>query len=403
MNDLQQHFLAESINKLIVLQRNLSAGLSENTRLEAFRIFHTIKGTAQTFELSQAGVLAHTLENLLSAGKNNLISDEDLQKILPEGAELLAKSLEKRNYKIPTDFRNKLSKFSSTLDSANSLNDYSTDIPDEYSALLSAQEKLSLNAATATGKNIFVLEIGFEISNFADGYKTFREELTKKGEIIAALPSQKYASEGKIGFRVVFATFEDVEDITSKYSAKIIYKNFPQISFDLSGVLSQIAEHGKTTAVKSGKNVEFVFDVEAENVSDENLKLIFDVFLHLTRNAIDHGIQNKGKIVFGVKQNDTALLLTVSDDGKGLDTEKIKSKAIAVNLIRSDEILSEQEISNLIFAPEFSTAENITEISGRGVGLDAVKNTVENVGGRISVKSEQGKGTNFEIFLPLNS
>ncbi|HEX8287044.1 MAG TPA: ATP-binding protein [Pyrinomonadaceae bacterium] len=403
MNDLQKHFLAESINKLTLLRRDISDEFSEETRSEAFRTFHTIKGTAQTFGLSAAGTLAHTLENLLADGKNNSISSEDLQKILPEGIEILVNSLEKTDFQIPEHFKSKLVKFTAALETTNSQHDFSKSIPDEFSVLLSAQEKASLNDSATSGNHFFVLEIGFETNNFGENFKSFREELSKKGKIIAALPSRKFASEGKIGFQIVFAASEDFEEINDKFPVDIVYQNLRNVSFNLSNVLSHVAAHGKTAAEKLGKIVEFEFDIKAESVSDEHLKIIFDTFIHLVRNAVDHAVEKTGKITLGVKRTKNALLLTVSDDGKGLDLEKIKSKAAVKNLIESDEILSETEISNLVFLPEFSTAENITEISGRGVGLDAVKNTVENAGGQIGIKSESGRGTSFEIFLPLQT
>ena len=92
--------------------------------------------------------------------------------------------------------------------------------------------------------------------------------------------------------------------------------------------------------------------------------------------------------------------LTFADDGKGVDLAKLRSRAIEKNLISKDAVLSDEQILELIFAPEISTLETATEISGRGIGLDAVKNTVEKINGKISVKSRKTLGTTFEIFLP---
>ncbi|MBA2735827.1 MAG: chemotaxis protein CheA, partial [Pyrinomonadaceae bacterium] len=142
--------------------------------------------------------------------------------------------------------------------------------------------------------------------------------------------------------------------------------------------------------------------VEAETTSTQTLKLIFDALLHLVRNAVSHAIEEKGKVRIEIKSVEKGLILSVSDAGKGSDAKKIRARAIEKNLVSEDVILSEREIADLIFAPDFSTAETVTEISGRGVGLDAVKNSIENAKGKISVKSEAGKGTTFEIFLPVN-
>jgi chemotaxis protein histidine kinase CheA len=94
------------------------------------------------------------------------------------------------------------------------------------------------------------------------------------------------------------------------------------------------------------------------------------------------------------------LRLSVRDNGNGIDGEKIKAKAIEKKLIAGDENLTAQETIDLIFTPEFSTKSAVTEISGRGVGLDAVKFAVEEAGGKVTVKSDGEKGTAFEIFLP---
>ncbi len=95
--------------------------------------------------------------------------------------------------------------------------------------------------------------------------------------------------------------------------------------------------------------------------------------------------------------------LKISDDGRGIDAEKIRAKAIEKKLVREDENLPVQALRDLIFAPEFSTAERLTEISGRGVGLDAVKDAIEKAGGGISVALRKGSGATFEIFLPNKS
>ena len=120
----------------------------------------------------------------------------------------------------------------------------------------------------------------------------------------------------------------------------------------------------------------------------------------MIRNAVDHAFDDAGEITINLQTENNHLRLIVSDDGRGIDAEKIKRQAFEKNLLAADKILTAKEAIDLIFLPEFSTKSVITDISGRGAGLDAVKDAVEKSGGTISVESRIGKGTTFEICLP---
>ncbi len=176
-------------------------------------------------------------------------------------------------------------------------------------------------------------------------------------------------------------------------------------------VLKETTAHGENLAKQVDKKIEFEILVAELLLSNNQTKIIFDVLLHLIRNAVSHAIEipterikkgkrETGKIEIRFTCETGNLKITVSDDGKGIDAEKIKIKAIENKLIAENEDLSEQEMLNLIFLSGISTAENLTEISGRGVGLDAVKNEIENAGGMIKVRSRKEFGTKFEIILP---
>ncbi len=142
------------------------------------------------------------------------------------------------------------------------------------------------------------------------------------------------------------------------------------------------------------------------------IEKIGDPLLHLVRNAIDHGLeapaarQAAGKPVTGrvrleASQQGGSVYIEVSDDGRGLDRERILSRARAHGLVGAGETPSDQEVFALIFRPGFSTAETVSEISGRGVGMDVVKQNVEALGGSLAIRSEAGRGTRFLIKLPL--
>lgn len=132
---------------------------------------------------------------------------------------------------------------------------------------------------------------------------------------------------------------------------------------------------------------------------------------HIIRNSIDHGIENPmtreeigkdcwGNISIMVSENETDLAIEIRDDGRGIDINKIREKAVTQNIISAEEKLSEEELMNLIFLESFSTASKVSEISGRGVGMQAVQDMVQSLGGFITVNSRLNSGTSFKIVLP---
>ncbi len=394
MKDFRQHFLFESVKKLQSLIADLKnkESLSDSDKSVVFRTLHTIKGTSQTFGFNISSRIAHELENLLSA-KNQEISNQ----ILIEGLEFLKESFEKTDFVFPEKFIETCRKISPSENKKLNLKTNSAKLPPEIFLLLSSQEKISLGSELEKGKILFCVEAGFEFSNFSAGLKSFREIISEQGEIIATFPSQKFSLQGKIGFQILFVSFkktEKIREIIEKFTAEIIFDSLPEtFSFDLQGVMAQVVSHGKNVAENLNKNIEIEVSAEKIAVSEKNLKLIFDSLLHLVRNAVDHAFEMSGKVKISLESSASGLFIKFSDDGRGIDLDKIRAKI-------GKENLSDKATLELIFQSEFSTAEKITEISGRGVGLEAVKNAVENVGGKITVKSRLNEGTIFEIYLP---
>jgi len=141
---------------------------------------------------------------------------------------------------------------------------------------------------------------------------------------------------------------------------------------------------------------------------------IGDPLIHIIRNSVDHGIElpderiksgkpRHGKISIKVSREKGHIILEIADDGKGIDFDKVVKRALSKNLIKLEETINidSAKIFDILAAPGFSTKEEVTELSGRGVGLDVVKNTIESLGGRVELESELGKGTKFVLTLPL--
>ncbi len=169
-----------------------------------------------------------------------------------------------------------------------------------------------------------------------------------------------------------------------------------------------VREVGEAT----GKRVRLVTEGEGTEVDKTVVEKLSDPITHMIRNAIDHGLESPaereaaGKPAEGVVRLTAAhrsgrIVIEVADDGKGVDRARVKAKAIEKELIAPDAQLSDEEIDNLIFLPGFSTASAVSDISGRGVGMDVVKRSVQALGGRISITSIPGQGSRFSLSLPL--
>jgi two-component system chemotaxis sensor kinase CheA len=170
-------------------------------------------------------------------------------------------------------------------------------------------------------------------------------------------------------------------------------------------------------SVKLNKPVDFQMQGEDTEIDRTMVELLGDPLMHIARNALDHGIEKAdrrqqagkppaGKITLIAQQMGGRVVVKISDDGGGIDREKILKKALEKGLVpqdRTPESISDQEVYQLIFAPGFSTAETVSDVSGRGVGMDVVKTNVEKLKGTIEIKTRLGQGSTFEISLPLTT
>ena len=156
-------------------------------------------------------------------------------------------------------------------------------------------------------------------------------------------------------------------------------------------------------------------EVQGESVEIDKtvVERLSEPLTHLIRNSIDHGIESTekriaagkdpvGRLMLSAEQRGSHVVIELSDDGGGINRERVLAKAIERNLIQTDAQLSDEEIDQLIFLPGFSTAEAVTSISGRGVGMDAVRATIAEMGGQVGLVSKPGKGSTFSLHLPLS-
>lgn len=177
-----------------------------------------------------------------------------------------------------------------------------------------------------------------------------------------------------------------------------IFDRFPRVVRDLQKDL--------------GKKVNLLIEGEDTELDKTVIDDLMDPIMHCVRNSVDHGIESPeerkqagkeetGTVLLKASNEGNMIIIDIVDDGSGIDTEKVRKKAVERGLIHPNKVLTEQEAANLIFMPGFSTAEKITNISGRGVGLDVVKTMIDKLNGTVNVTSEKGKGSKFSIRLPL--
>lgn len=181
----------------------------------------------------------------------------------------------------------------------------------------------------------------------------------------------------------------------------------------VSGLFRRMIRLVHDISVKAGKKVELVLVGEETEIDKTVIETITDPLVHLLRNSLDHGLEppderlaagkpEKGTVSLTASHEEGEVWVVIEDDGRGLDRDKILEKAISKGMIDGDgSDTSDNEIYNLIFAPGFSTADQVTDISGRGVGMDVVKRNLEKIKGKINVTSTPGQGTKITLRIPL--
>ncbi|WP_338422346.1 chemotaxis protein CheA [Acetobacter musti] len=168
----------------------------------------------------------------------------------------------------------------------------------------------------------------------------------------------------------------------------------------------------RETSLIAKKRVHLITEGEDTEVDRTLIERLTDPLTHMLRNAIDHGIEPEekriaagkpaeGTITLSAAHRSGRIVITIKDDGGGINRERVRAIAEKKGIISPDANLSDADVDNLIFAPGFSTSETVTDLSGRGVGMDVVKQAIQDLGGRVSIQSEAGKGSDFILSLPL--
>ena len=260
---------------------------------------------------------------------------------------------------------------------------------------------------TQTSKPVVNRSVRVDIEKLDDLMNLVSELIIAKNGLVSINNADESAKQDNSGFN---EQIEYLERITTNLHTSVMKVRM----VPLESVVNRFPRMIRDLSKKLDKKMELYISGEDTELDRTVIDEIGDPLLHLLRNAADHGLESNeeraalgkpetGSIILNAFQEGNNVVIEVKDDGKGIDAEKIKAKAISKGTITAEQgdAMSDKEIIDLLFRPSFSTAEKISDVSGRGVGLDVVKTKIESLGGDVEVRTTLGQGSNFIIRLPL--
>lgn len=399
-DEYRQLFLTEANENLEELNRlfvTIEKDQSDRQAINSiFRIIHTLKGNAMGMGYEAIADLTHTMEDIFGAVKDRKI------KLTPVLAESLFRANDKLSGLIKAiesgekvSFLGIKTKLSVYL--KNALEEESVEEKDS-----SVEENSSSQEESKKGDD--------EAIRFADvvqiPVKKMDDLLNLVGELVIERDRliSVYGAEGKNTIE-----FEGLKRISSNLHYGIMNVRMVQIGF-LFNKFHRVLRDAAATEKKDA-----ILALEGTDVEiDRNiLKIISDSVVHLVRNAVGHGIESKEEraktekpaqatVTLKAKHEKDTVILSVVDDGKGVNIARIREKIVEKKMVSKEvaDKLPEMEVIRYIFEPGFSSADSVTSISGRGVGMDVVKKTIESIGGQVIVQSDEGIGTTINLILP---
>ncbi len=447
-------FISEAQEHFDVVEENLMVLENEPENEEAisavFRAFHTIKGTTSFLGLSPIAELAHKAENLLDEVRKGHLSFKDkvveatfsAQDMLKKMIEDLSRALSQGQHFIPdkgmVDVLNSVYEAMSSRNQGRSepqsFDEEETDTKSEQNDFKISEEmekvkeedvpgkegketRTSQTAASNNGK--------YDPPDHSDSPAKSRREIKQTMKIDAERIDLLLDTIGEL---VIVESIVRQDPELNSIKSNSLERNLAQLTkitrglqdmgmsmrmVPIEATFRKMARLVRDLAKKSGKEVELSMVGKETELDKAMVEKLGDPLVHMIRNAVDHGIEpspedrlaagknRSGHITLKAYHEGGSIHIEISDDGRGLDRQAIVEKALDRGVIQSADGMSEEEIYALIFEPGFSTAQKITDVSGRGVGMDVVKSNIENMRGNIRVHSVPGQGSSFTLILPL--
>lgn len=279
---------------------------------------------------------------------------------------------------------------------------------DELKKLISGKTEEKGTQKQGKGKKGIVDASNNELSYLKVASKKLDEQMDLLSELVTAKAELQLIVRQE-GYKKLRKLIESVDKITNNFRKNILSVRLVEIKSLYLKLLRLVRDMSKHLE----KDVEFVSNGMEIELDKNIIDSLENPISHLIRNSLDHGIEPidervangkspRAKIEFNTHRSGSDIIIEIKDDGRGMDKAKIKKKALDRGLIDENEELSDKQIYDLIFTPGFSTAQNLSEVSGRGVGMGAVKKSINQLRGDVEISSEQGKGTTVLLTLPMS-
>lgn len=429
MNEVIREFLIETHENLAKLDLDLVT-LEKDPREAAtlarvFRTFHTIKGTAGFLGLQKLQAVSHAAENLLSRLRDGALT---LNPTMASALLTVVDAIRKMLAAVEASETDGDGDFSALLENLDRLRggDAAAPPPVAPAAAPAPPSKPSAEArvesAQREGPPSSLTFSDTRASEPADtrgqavSDSSIRVDvglldklMTLVGELVLARNQvMQFSASQEDG--VFVGTVKRLDLLTSELQAGVMKTRMQPIST----IWSRFPRVVRDLAVACGKQARLEMDGQETELDKTIIEAIRDPLTHLVRNAIDHGLEPpevrlargkaaEGRLALYAFHEGGKVIIEIADDGAGIDPQRVRAKAIQNKLVTPDQAdrLNERELLNLIFLPGFSTAEKVSQFSGRGVGMDVVRTNVEKIGGTVNIDSRPGQGTTIRIKIPL--
>ncbi len=403
----------EEINRLLThLEKNPS---DKNTIHALFRITHTLKGNASGMGFTGIAEMAHVLEDLFGEVRDGrILLDENLYASIFKAVDVLGHLINAIKDNSEVKYKGIKTKLEVLLKRAKeSKTDQGSASAVKLNTQQSSEQPLTneLQGSESSPEGAEPLTEADNKISFSDLVQVPVRKLDNLLNLVGELIIEKdriLASQVGSGLHAS-NEYARLSRISSDLQYSVMDVRLVQVGF----LFNKFHRVVRDAASLEKKNVVLKLEGTDTEIDRNVLQVISDSLIHLIRNCIGHGIeepeervklgkQKEGVVTLSARSETDAVLIEISDDGRGLNYDRIKSKAISKGLITAEDAdkLSKEDLSMLIFEPGFSTMDQVTAISGRGVGMDVVKKTLDSIGGMIRLVSTEGKGTVIQLTLP---